>query len=238
MHELTRAPNRVLDLDELETPAFRTTLARLEEMVERDTISYLHPGKRWEYPWALERAKLAPGSRVLDVGCGDSIFPVFLAFLGHRVTAVDLEFTTNLGRLHGVPTTYLRADLAALPVGDEHFDAVFCISVIEHLAEPRIPGAIQELRRVLKPGGRLLLTTDYYEDAGASIWYTGPDRPTFPVDWGIFDEDRLRRLILSAPGFRVDGELDLSVDWAVTRDRMREYHGYPYTSVGVALVRQ
>jgi SAM-dependent methyltransferase len=237
MREARRAPNRLLDLTELETPGFRTALLELEEMVERDEISYLHPGKRWEYPWALARARLVPGSRVLDVGCGDSIFPVYLASRGHRVTAVDLEFTTNLGKLHGVPTGYVRGDLSALPTIDDQFDAVFCISVIEHLPEPRIPLAMQEMRRVLKPGGRLLLTTDYYEDANAPVWYCGPDREAFPVEWGIFDEPRLRRLILSARGFRLDGELDLSVDWAETRDVMRAYHGYPYTSVGVALAR-
>lgn len=69
---------------------------------------------------------------MLDVGCGDSIFPVYLASLGHGVTAVDLEFTTSL-ELHGVPTEYVRADLTALPMEDEEFDAVFCISVVEHL---------------------------------------------------------------------------------------------------------
>jgi hypothetical protein len=69
------------------------------------------------------------------------------------------------------------------------------------------------------------------------VWYSGPDRAPFPVDWGFFDEGRLRRLILAAPGFELDGELDLTLDWAETRRRMREYHGYPYISVGVALVR-
>ena len=233
-----RAPNRLLDLDELETPEFRTHLAALDELLARDEISYLHPGKRWEYPWALGRAGLRPGSRVLDVGCGDSIFPVYLASLGHRVVAADPEFTADLGELHGVAAEYVRADMTALPMPDEHFDAVFCVSVIEHLPEDRIPVAMQELRRVLRPGGRLLLTTDYYEDADARIWYSGPGRDAFPVDWGIFDESRLRRLILAAPGFRLDGELDLTVDWDETRRRMRAYHGYPYTSVGVALVRR
>jgi SAM-dependent methyltransferase len=238
MQEIARAPNRLLDLDELETPAFHAVLARLDELVERDKISYLHPSKRWEYPWALERAGLAPGSRVLDVGCGDSVFPVYLASLAHRVAAVDVEFTTNLGALHGLSTGYTRADMRTLPFTDEEFDAVFCISVIEHLPESQIPVAMQELRRVLKPGGRLLLTTDYYEDASERIWYRGPDRDAFPVDWGIFDEKRLPRLILSAPGYRMEGELDLSVDWEQTRRRMRAFHGYPYTSVGVALVRE
>lgn len=78
-----RAPNRLLDLGELEEPVFQRTLQRLDALTGRESISYLHPSKRWEYPWALERARLAWGSRVLDAGCGASIFPVYLSELGH-----------------------------------------------------------------------------------------------------------------------------------------------------------
>ena len=78
-----RAPNRLLDLAELESPPFQAVLARLDELLARNGGAYLHPSKRWEYPWALERAQLAPGSRVLDVGCGASIFPIHLAAEGH-----------------------------------------------------------------------------------------------------------------------------------------------------------
>jgi SAM-dependent methyltransferase len=237
MHRPGRAPNRLLELDDLETPEFREVLDSLDRLTAADDVSYLHPGKRWEYPWALERAGLAPGSTVLDVGCGDSIFPVYLAAQGHRVVAVDLDFTTNIGHLHGLRTGYLRGDLGALPLADGAFDVVFCISVIEHLPEHGVAAALAEIRRVLRPGGRLLLTTDYYEDCRASLWYSGPDLDPFPVDWGIFDEERLRRLVLAAPGFRLDGELDLRADWDRIRPRMRAYHGYPYTSVGVSLLR-
>lgn len=229
-------PNRTLDLAELDTPAFRRVLERLDALTAREDVSYLHTGKRWEYPWALERAELEPGSRVLDAGAGDSIFPVHLAHEGHEVTAVDLEFAGTLGELHGVPVRYVRGDLCALPFDDAAFDRVFCISVIEHLPDERVDAAMRELRRVLRPGGRLLLTTDYCEDAGAELWYEGPDR-RFRVDWRIFDEERLRRRVLEAPGWRVGGDVDLSVDWDATRERMREWHGYPYTSVGVALAR-
>ncbi|HET7321899.1 MAG TPA: class I SAM-dependent methyltransferase [Longimicrobiaceae bacterium] len=231
------APNRLLDLDELRAADYRSVLEEMDALVAQEGVSYLHPGKRWEYPWALERADLEPGSRVLDAGSGDSIFPIYLARHGYRVTAVDLAFSGTLDALHGVDVDYVRADLTSLPQPDESFDAVFCISVIEHLPEGRIPFAMQQMRRVLKPGGRLLLTTDYYRDAEEEVWYEGPDR-RFRVDWGFFDEARLRRLILGAPGFRLEGELDLAVDWETTSARMREYHGYPYTSVGVALVKE
>lgn len=231
------AENRVLDLQELERSSFQQVLADMDRMVASDPVSYLHPGKRWEYPWALERAAadLVEGARVLDVGAGDSIFPVYLATRGLDVTAVDVAFDGSLAAHHGVDVKYVQSDMAHMPLLEESFDVVFCISVIEHLPEPAVPWALAELRRVVKPDGALLLTTDYYDDAEAEIWHRSADQE-FQVDWRVFDEDRLRRLILDDPNWRLDGELDLQVDWERVKPAMRHYHGYPYTSVGVKLV--
>ncbi len=231
------APNRPLDLADLDRDPYRRVLDEMDRLQSRDPISYLHPSKRWEYPWALERARLAPGSALLDVGCGASIFPVYLAGEGHRVTALDLTPPVGLARLHGVDIGYVAGDMGRLPFASERFGAVFCISVIEHLGFGAMADALAEMHRVLRPGGRLLLTTDFYEDATAELWYEGPGDP-FPVDWSFFDEERLRTHILQAPGWRLDGALDLRVDWEQVKPAMRRFHGYPYTSVGVALIRQ
>lgn len=231
------APNRVLDLQELQRPSFRRILADMDRMVAAEPISYLHPGKRWEYPWALERAaaELVDGARVLDVGAGDSIFPVYLASRGFDVTAVDVAFDGSLATRHGVDVNYVRADMSRIPMPSESFDVVFCISVIEHLPDTAVPRALTEMRRVVRAAGALLLTTDYYEDAEAEIWHRSSERE-FQVDWRVFDEERLRRLILDDPGWRLDGDLDLEVDWTRVKSEMRRYHGYPYTSVGVKLL--
>lgn len=232
-----RIPNRPLNLAELETEPFRRVLESLDRLVRRHPGYYLHPSKRWEYPWALEQANLGEGNIVLDAGCGRSVFPLYLAGRGHTVYACDLEppppsIRPDRNNLH-----YAAADLAGLPWPDAMFDTVFLISVLEHLPLEQMPRALDEVRRVLRPGGRLLFTTDYYRDAAARLRYEGPDLD-FEVDWNFFDRRRLDEIVLSHPGFRLHGDLDLSVDWSVTEPRMRAFHGYRYTSVGLTLVRE
>jgi SAM-dependent methyltransferase len=232
MAKSKRAPNRPMELADLELPNFKRVQSVLEALLRRTEGYYLHPSKRWEYPWALERAPLPVGSRVLDIGCGASIFPLYLAESGHRVVACDREVPTRHATTPNL--SYLRGDLTAIPIVSATFDAVFCISVIEHLEGERIAIALSELRRVLRPGGLLLLTTDFYRQAGVELWYEGPGTP-FRVDWQVFDEQCLRQKILSYPGFTTVGDIDLSIDWPSVQPRMRRFHGYPYTSVGVAL---
>jgi ubiquinone/menaquinone biosynthesis C-methylase UbiE len=106
--------------------------------------------------------------------------------------------------LHDVDVDSIREELTALPFADNSFDVAFCISVIKHLGRNGMSLALNELRRFIRYAGRLLLTTDYYEDASAELWYEGEDRQ-FRVDWSFVDAQQLENVILEAPGFRVDG---------------------------------
>ena len=84
---------------------------------------------------------LAPGARVLDLGCG----AIGLRALEPRldITGVDIE------QRPGYPGRFVRADASeGLPFGDEDFDLVYCSSVIEHVAPPRRAAFAAELRRV------------------------------------------------------------------------------------------
>lgn len=226
------APNRLLDLADLELPEFRRVSEEIDRLLAEYPGLYVHPGKRWEYPWSLARAGLSPGMQVLDIGCGRSAFPALLAGRGVRVWAVDRDLPPPGEQPARV--RYVAADLTRLPFPFDAFDAVFCLSVIEHLPREAMPNALSEMRRVLRPSGRLLLTTDYAENAAAEMWYDGPGE-RFRVDWSVFDERLLREYILAASGFAVDGPVDLAADWARVAPAMRRYHGYPYTAVGVAL---
>jgi SAM-dependent methyltransferase len=114
----------------------------LEELLLRDTA----------YP---------PGSTVLEAGCGvgAQTLPLTRRSPGAAITAIDLSAASlDLARLRlgaaglsGV--TFLQADVRRLTFADSSFDHVFVCFLLEHLRDPA--DALQELRRVLKPGGTI-----------------------------------------------------------------------------------
>jgi SAM-dependent methyltransferase len=99
---------------------------------------------------------LAPG-RALDAACGTGRHAGYLVELGHEVLGVD--FTPEMLELAAanVPeASFVKADLRELPVEDQHFDLVVCGLALAHLAD--LDAGSAELARVLKPGGRLVVS--------------------------------------------------------------------------------
>ncbi len=101
------------------------------------------------------------GSLVLEAGCGIGAQTVTLALNspGARVVSVDVS-ETSLARAAervreaGITNvSFLQADIFRLPFAEDHFDHVFVCFVLEHLGDPA--GALECLRRVLKPGGTI-----------------------------------------------------------------------------------
>jgi SAM-dependent methyltransferase len=94
---------------------------------------------------------------VLDVGCGSSRI---IGALPPGSVALDvLSNKLRFARRFGVPR--VRGSGFALPFADETFPCVLCSQVIEHV--PMVPSMIDELCRVLAPGGRLVLGTPDYD---------------------------------------------------------------------------
>jgi ubiquinone/menaquinone biosynthesis C-methylase UbiE len=116
--------------------------------------------------------------RILDAGCGNGRHCKYLlrrADADAALVAFDLSqrmLKRADRRLKSKRIQYAAADLTRLPFADAFFDAIVCGWVLEHLPDPR-PG-LQELTRVLQPGGKMLLMTTEDTLAGAmssSLWH-------------------------------------------------------------------
>ncbi|HZE87922.1 MAG TPA: class I SAM-dependent methyltransferase, partial [Verrucomicrobiae bacterium] len=114
----------------------------------------------------VERLDLRPGEKVLDVCCGSggSAIPAAErvgpagAVLGADISERLLELARAKAKARGLGCAEFRlADLERLGVPDEAFDAVVCVFGIFFL--PDMPGAVRELWRRVRPGGRLAITT-------------------------------------------------------------------------------
>ena len=105
--------------------------------------------------WVVERARLEPGSLVVDLAAGTGQLSRRFASLGTRVVAVEpagnmrAVLTTNLPEVHAVPGT-----AEAIPVGDGEADVVVVGNAFHHFDAA---AAFVEIRRVLRPGGALAL---------------------------------------------------------------------------------
>ena len=103
------------------------------------------------------------GKKLLDVGCGGGILAEALAQKGAEVTAIDMaELSLKVARMHlaesGLQIDYLQTTVEEF--ADERgaeFDIVTCLEMLEHVPDPA--SVVSAASRLLKPGGRLLLST-------------------------------------------------------------------------------
>jgi O-antigen biosynthesis protein len=108
------------------------------------------------YLWACERAR----GDVLDVACGTGYGTAMLLRASRvaTVTAVDNHpDAVQSTRRQAPDARALSADVPPLPFPDSSFDTVVSMETIEHIPDDRV--FAQELKRVLRPGGRVLLST-------------------------------------------------------------------------------
>ena len=104
-------------------------------------------------------AELA-GMRIVDVGCNHGYGSRILAGSAGAVVGVDLspkaiELARELN--HSANLSFELSDAGRMPFADASFDAAVSFQVIEHIEDPR--PYLREIRRVLKPGGKVILTT-------------------------------------------------------------------------------
>jgi SAM-dependent methyltransferase len=149
-------------------PAVESATYAIEDRVEQQ--HWWFAGRRRLFAREIRRLDLPPGTRALDIGTGTGANLRLLRELGlGEVVGVDASpeairycAAKGLG-----PVRF--GDICALPLEDGTFDLVLATDVIEHVDDDG--KALEEIRRVLRPGGRLLLTV-----------------PAFPSLWGLQDK--------------------------------------------------
>ena len=145
-----------------------------DQTTDRDEplhVEYGRDAARYEARWAdyldrttravLDRLDAQPGERSLDVGCGTGLLlgRLHRTVRGARLAGVDPvpEMLSLAHRRLPLPAADLRGAAAErLPFADGSFDAVVSASVFHYVRQPE--AALRETRRVLRPGGRLVLT--------------------------------------------------------------------------------
>jgi SAM-dependent methyltransferase len=117
-------------------------------------------GRRRVLENVLAELDLASGAEVLDAGCGSGRNMVELSRLG-AVTGVELSDTSvALARERGYGEV-IAGSVLEMPFADGRFDLAVSLDVIEHLEDDLT--ALRELRRVVAPGGALLITVPAYQ---------------------------------------------------------------------------
>jgi SAM-dependent methyltransferase len=119
-------------------------------------------------PWAWERRRALllgearPGERVLDLGCGTGRFVAALRDAGADAVGVELAETALRRARANAPGADLRLvePDGSLPLDHGSVDLVWCSEVLEHVADTE--HLLLEVRRVLRPAGRLLVTVPFH----------------------------------------------------------------------------
>jgi 2-polyprenyl-3-methyl-5-hydroxy-6-metoxy-1,4-benzoquinol methylase len=115
----------------------------------------------------LRLARPQRGERVLDAGAGSGLLSRRLVEAGCEVTAVDSS-PAMVEQLRGVCASAVLAKLEELDLGDERFDHVLAIGVLNFVTDPE--GTMRRLCKPVKPGGTLVLQVTEWSVFGLVYW--------------------------------------------------------------------
>ena len=183
------------------------------------------PPKNWDnvkaLNWMMKRHP-NPDSVILDAGGiqASAFLPSLQKFGYKRLVALDLT-NPDPPRFQGA-ITYRRGDITQTGYPHNYFDAVGCLSVIEHGVD--LEKFFSEMARIMKRGGSLVVSTDYWDEKVVNI----DGRRAYGVPVHIFSRQEIEQAIEVAKkhGFRIEQDLDFDC-----RDRTISWMGFDYTFI-------
>ena len=117
---------------------------------------------------------ITPKADILDAGAEtySRVLPWFCMYGCRRLQTINITFNKKVRR---GPITYRHGDITHTDYADESYDAIACLSVVEHGVN--LESYFKEMWRILKPGGLLVTSTDYWQtpsEAGGRHFYGLP----------------------------------------------------------------
>jgi SAM-dependent methyltransferase len=137
-----------------------------------ESYVFFDPVRHLEIGSAFSRVAIGRGERVLDLGSGRGYWAGKAARAGAEVTAYDVKRGgVERAAIRYPQVRFVHGSAEETGLEDESFDVVLLLSVLEHTADPE--RVLAEIARVTRPGGRLALTTDMFDD---DRWRPGRER--------------------------------------------------------------
>ena len=197
-----------------------------------------NPTRKFEFPWAYEAIAPRAGQRALEVGGSNSGLQFVLSREGVAVTnvdpgteargrgwSVDAESIARLNRAFKTDVRLISSTLREADLPADHFDIAYSVSTIEHIPPDEYPELMATLARVLRPGGRLVLTVDLFLNLApfttrtSNEWGTNADVAELVALSGMRLVEGDRRQLLGYPEF--------SADEVLSRMEDLTFGGYP-----------
>ena len=135
------------------------------EQADRWNDLYRSQRRTWRGVTRLEGLPFAPGSRILEVGCGNGKTMSALMDAGYFVIGIDFS-AEAVKACKGLmkDADVMCASVTDMPFGDASFDGAVMFHVLENIDVPDVAKAVSELRRVLRPGSYLMVKVFSVDD--------------------------------------------------------------------------
>lgn len=195
---------------------------------QSDLTAYRQSDLEQERIGDLLRLLSQRGAQILDVGARDGYISIRLTQLFERVTALDLQ----MPQIDHEKVSCVKGDITALQFPDNHFDAVLCAEVLEHIPPGLLPKACKELARV--SGSKVVIGVPYKQDTRlgrTTCSRCGEKNPP----WGHvneFDEAKLKALFagLTCESISFVGKAPRATNFVATY--LMDLAGNPYGTYG------
>jgi SAM-dependent methyltransferase len=177
----------------------------------------MEPAMRQLYRAILDRLDMRAGTTLLDAGCGSGLFCRLAADRGARVFGLDAApALLDIARERVSAATFEVGDLGRMPYDDATFDVVTGINSLEYVSSP--VAALREVKRVAKPGARIVVATWGCADECESAAYLEviasvlPTPPGTPGPFTLSAPGALERLAKDA-SLEPQDVVDVPVEW-------------------------